>query len=383
MPPRLVAALILAALASRAAGAQDTVAAPRSPAAPLGPEIQRLGEAFLAEKGGVGGLAVALVRDGAVACFVVAPAGAASGKASGAAPTAHTVYEVGSLTKTFTGLLLAAAAVEGRVRLRDDVRRYLPGRYPNLEVAGEPVRLRHLANMTSGLPDNFPRLPPGTAPAVRARALSAYTRAGFFRDLHTARLADRPGANVAHSNVASELLGYVLERVYGAPYPDLVRQRVAGPLGMEAASDGQPAPSLDARGRPMPYLTAPAARASGGLRFSAAAMGRYVRYQLAEGDSALRLTHAPTWRTLDGAVGVGLPWIVSRADALGRRLRYSGGTFGFASFVDLYPEARLGVALLTNGADDPTQDALQRLAEHLARAAAAAPKPTAAGAAGC
>ena len=70
-------------------------------------------------------------------------------KGKGRLPTRHTLYEIGSVTKTLTGVLLARAAVEGRVKLDDDVRKYLDGDYPNLEFDGRPVRLVHLINHTS------------------------------------------------------------------------------------------------------------------------------------------------------------------------------------------------------------------------------------------
>src|SRR6187549_1585244 len=73
-------------------------------------------------------------------------------------PTENTVYEIGSIAKTMTGQLLARAIVERRAALTDEAGKYLDEPYPNLETDGEPVRLVHLANMTSQLVDNIPDL---------------------------------------------------------------------------------------------------------------------------------------------------------------------------------------------------------------------------------
>jgi hypothetical protein len=74
-------------------------------------------------------------------------------KGTNVLPGNTTVYEIGSITKTFTATLLAHAVLENKVSLPDDIRKYLPGAYPNLSFNGIPVTLQDLANHTSGLPE--------------------------------------------------------------------------------------------------------------------------------------------------------------------------------------------------------------------------------------
>ena len=116
------------------------------------------------------------------------------------------------------------------------MRRYLDGPYPLLEFAGEPVRLLHLANMTSALPDNLPDtsgLLPDPGRHATARAIAAYTTAQFLEDLRALGPRERPGDNVAHSNVAARLLNVALERIEGTSYA-----RDPGPrAGAAAAHD--------------------------------------------------------------------------------------------------------------------------------------------------
>ena len=79
-------------------------------------------------------------------------------KGTGHLPTENTLYEIGSITKTFTALLLADAVVKGKLKLDDPVNEYLPPTVPKLVFKGVPVTVKMLANHTSGLPrmpDNF------------------------------------------------------------------------------------------------------------------------------------------------------------------------------------------------------------------------------------
>ena len=68
-------------------------------------------------------------------------------------PTDAPLYEIGSLSKTMAGTLMAKAVLERKLGLEDDVRTYLQGAYPNLQYQGEPIRIRHLLSHTSGLPN--------------------------------------------------------------------------------------------------------------------------------------------------------------------------------------------------------------------------------------
>ncbi|REM95993.1 class A beta-lactamase-related serine hydrolase, partial [Mycobacterium tuberculosis] len=71
-------------------------------------------------------------------------------------PTDATLYEIGSLSKTLAGTLMANAVRDGKLGLDDDVRMYLQGDYPNLQYQGDPIRIRHLLSHTSGLPNMLP-----------------------------------------------------------------------------------------------------------------------------------------------------------------------------------------------------------------------------------
>ena len=104
----------------------------------------------------------------------------------------RTIYPIASLTKTFTGLLLAQAQLAGKLKLDDDIRNYLVGAYPNLAFEGQPILVHHLVNHVSGLPRLLPDSPeaaPDFQSAIsypdRLRALvAASTPASFDEALH-------------------------------------------------------------------------------------------------------------------------------------------------------------------------------------------------------
>ena len=153
-------------------------------------------------------------------------------------PTKDTIYEIGSISKTMTGQLLARAIVEGRAQPSDEIERYLGEPYPNLANEGEKVRLIHLANMTSQLMDNIPdmtqvRLVKGEPlEATRMAVISRYTREEFLRQLHRVAPRLKPGSDPAHSNVASMLLGVALEKIYGEPFETILQREIEKPLRM-------------------------------------------------------------------------------------------------------------------------------------------------------
>jgi CubicO group peptidase (beta-lactamase class C family) len=164
----------------------------------------------------------------------------------------------------------------------------------------------------------------------------------------------------------------VLEKIYGEAFETLLAREIEKPLRMGSGV----APDLKrlARGynddnQPLPPFSAPILFSSGALRYSADDLLRFAAWQMVERDASVKLAHQPTWNTKDGREGVGLYWLIGQSPA-GRRLQFSGGTYGFASFCDLYPEARVAVVLLSNKAADGAQASLRALSAKLVQVVA-------------
>jgi CubicO group peptidase (beta-lactamase class C family) len=157
--------------------------------------LRDLGRAWLEQYQGIG-LSIGIYDDGKSYFYNFG----ATQLEGNRAPTKDTVYEIGSISKTMAGQLLARAIVESRAAAGDEIERYLGEPYPNLAQDGEKIRLIHLANMTSQLIDNIPdltqvRLVPGEPlEATRMQVLERYTQAEFSSNCIAWRRGRNPAA---------------------------------------------------------------------------------------------------------------------------------------------------------------------------------------------
>jgi len=318
---------------------------------------------------GSDGLAIAVVRCGMTA-FVARGLGDREARR---AVTPDTLFDIGSVSKSITGLLLAHAVAAKRVRLEDDVRRYLPGNYPNLQWSdGTPITLGQLADTTSGLPDFLPdpaplaKLAADQQIAAASAMLRDYGNHDFLKDLHGIKLRSKPGTESRHSNVAAQLLGYLMSRVFGMPFGTALYRIVEHPAGMRdgtsASGSTTVAVGYDDRHRIMPPYAGESIMPAGGLRYTARDMGRFLRLLLSR-DSPPVLVSQRVRFTADPDRQLALAWIVSEPIPGVKKYRMSGGTFGGSSYVEYYPSLGYGVALMANRAGANTQDELQEIAE--------------------
>ncbi|HET6553729.1 MAG TPA: serine hydrolase domain-containing protein, partial [Dyella sp.] len=241
----------------------------------LGKVVQAEGEAFI-KQGRSDGLSIAVVRDGKTTFYNF---GTVS-KERPQTPTRDTVYEIGSISKTFGSLLLAQSIVAGKAKASDELHHYLPGDYANLAYQGQPIRLIDLVSTTSGLPDNLPDfgslvqgVPPEQIPAKLAQSLNGLTQEALLKDLKGVSLQKPPGTAPRHSNVAAELVGVVVSEVEGQPFEALLARRIEQPFGMQSgASHGRQAlraTGYGDDGSVAPAMDGTAILPAGGLHYSA------------------------------------------------------------------------------------------------------------------
>ena len=291
-------------------------------------------------------------------------------------PTKNSVYELASITKTFASALLAKAVLEKRVSLDDDIRLYLDGQYPNLAYKNKPIKLINLANLTSGLPnwmpdkDLFSKANPDSIPYILDAVHQNYTRANLLNDLHQVRLDTIPGAVTRHCNTAAQLLGYIMERVYGAPMQTLVKIHSTKPLKMQntsfLAKNKLPAKLVngyDGKGRIMPFITWPDLQVAASLSSTTADMLQYMVYQMDENRPEVALSHQVTnGKPESGAIA--LNWKVNVA-ADTRKISHTGGSLGFSTYMVFYPDQKIGIILLANEAYQTAQSELVSLADKI------------------
>ena len=294
-------------------------------------------------------------------------------------PTRRSLYEIGSITKTFTGALAAKALIEGKMTLDSDFRDYLKDSYPNLESGGKPITLRTLASHTSGISRDLPNnddLFKGTPdfnklPYLLMAREKGYDRARYLKELHQVQLTTVPGAKMSYSNIGVKLIGFGLENVTGLSFGKLLERDIFHPLGM---SETTLLPShsqlrLLAQGylpagtpAPPPNLAAdPNAGAAGGLYSSTEDLAKYAEWQLDEHDPVIARAHEPIWGSAD-SFAAGLIWDIGRTPDGERKLWHSGGTFGMSRQLILLPDSQRAYALLANDACPNTQSQLYDMA---------------------
>lgn len=289
----------------------------------------------------------------------------AYGSTGGAEPRpigAETVFEIGSVTKVFTSLLLADMVERGEVALDDPISDYLPTAVSVPERGGRSITLVDLATHTSGLP----RLDPGMAPADMSNPYVDYAVEQLYAFLSSYELTRDIGAQYEYSNVGAGLLGHVLALAAGADYEALVLERITEPLGMDSTAvtltpgmRARLATGHDIRREPVPNWDLPTLAGAGALRSTAEDMLAFLALHLGLETSPLtpgaQLMHSVT-RPAGQAGSIALGWHVtpgSEADIVW----HNGGTGGYRSFVGYDAQARVGIVALTNlstpiGVDD-------------------------------
>jgi CubicO group peptidase (beta-lactamase class C family) len=363
LPAAVAAVLLTAGVAPRA----DAQSPPRQQAASasLFPSDADLNVMlrYLVEDGETPGIVLGILEpDGSTRILSHGSAG------EGARPLGRqTLFEIGSINKTFTGTILADMVARGEVSLDDPVQRYLPESVRVPSRNGRQITLLDLATHRSGLP----RMPSNFVAAPTGNPYSTYDIPLIYAFLNGHELRRDIGAEFEYSNLGFGLLGHALGRAVGKEYRDLVRERILEPLGMRMTSYGRAgdvaawhAIGYDEDGDAAPFWDAGEAIAgAGGLRASVEDMLVYLRAQLGPADSdverAMRVAqqvHHPYPQ-----FGIGLAWRVQTRD--GRTIvSHGGGTGGFNTFIGFDPERRTGVVMLTNSGDFDDDFALDFLA---------------------
>lgn len=341
------------------------------------PGVAALTDLVHATSAAVAGRYVGLAVGAFAGCDTVVHCTGNAGQGGGP-PTGDTVFQIGSVTKVFTGLALADAVVRQELTLDTPLAAYLPA--VPVGSSGGPVTLGHLASHSSGLP----RLPRG----LRRQALrhpddpySEFSTDHLLAALAAARLRSEPGARVRYSNFGAALLGEALSRHAGMPYEQLIHRRVTQPLQLSDTvvtvrpdQWGRQAVAHSRRRRPVPDWDVGSMAGAGALRSTVhdllALLRAHLDPHLTGLTEALTLVQQPR-ATVNRRLQVGLGWHLSAIRGTPHTaLWHNGGTGGSFSYVALLREARVGVVVLTN-----TVRSVDRLGTRLLRQLAVSHRP--------
>jgi serine-type D-Ala-D-Ala carboxypeptidase/endopeptidase len=266
------------------------------------------------------------------------------------AAQSDSAFEIGAVTEVFSGLLLAQAAFEGKLRLQAPVRELLPATFPFADPALGAITLEMLATHHAGLP----AVPPNLFPASADDPYAGYTEQDLRAFLaNFSGIASAPDS--AYTPLNDGLLGYLLGRAYATDYAKLLADKILVPLGMKHTGfDDSPALLTGhARGESVAHWHFSVLAGSAGLRSTAGDLLDFLQLNLRPGDSPLRAalllarqTHAQTaveeygygWNIHEVAAGDQTWPLVWRATS----------TAGFSTFMGFRTDHQQALVLLGN-----------------------------------
>lgn len=287
-------------------------------------------------------------------------------KGSGILPTPDNTYNIGSVAKTFVGTMLAEAVVEGKVKLDDDIRKYLLANYPNLEYNGHPITFVNLSNHTSGLPTSPITIPPKLLGSLKkvpdssrfrilARKYKDFNADSLLKNMHGFKVDTIPGTKYKYNGNAMGVLILLLERIYHQPYEQLLTHYLQTHLGMYHTSSEWTMPGLgkfpqgyNAHSQAMPIVKVSQFISAPSINSSVHDMLKYIQANLAEKDPAIKLTHEVTFDDGKGN-SIGLNWMLGKDNDGTPNIYHLGQTSaGFTTLCIFYPNQQKGYIIFVN-----------------------------------
>ena len=259
--------------------------------------------------------------------------------------TPQTVFRIASLTKQFTAMAIMQLQERGKLNVNDPICKYLE----DCPAAWEPITIRHLLTHTSGIA-NFSSLPNWD----ETISLQPYTRAGFVKVFRDLPLQFAPDEKFKYSNSGYYLLGLIIERASGKPYPEFLRENIFVPLGMKNSGYNDSRPLVPNRASGYywsltsfvnaPYLNMVSAYSNGGLYSTTE--------DLLLWDKALYTEKLVSRKSLDEIFspfkdGYAYGWQIGKKFDR-QTTSHSGSVNGFSTFIMRFPSERVTVIVLSN-----------------------------------
>ena len=275
-------------------------------------------------------------------------------KGKGNLPDDTTIYEIASVTKTMTGFLAAKAVLDKTISLEDDIRKYVDGGYPNLAYQNQPIKIKHLLTHTSGLPAELVGLDKFFKIGNMSGALSFvrnYKKERFFKDLRNIKIKTIPGTKYLYSSNGTNLLGYILERVYKSSYSELLQEHIFEKAGMkntklELTNDDLKRLSngYDGQGNLTPRQPRFLLGADGFVKSTVPDLIKYMKFQL-DRDNAIAIESR---RKINRNMApMGYFWqIENEGDKV--FFKHAGTAIGTTNWLIIYPEYDTGISIIVS-----------------------------------
>jgi CubicO group peptidase (beta-lactamase class C family) len=327
-------------------------------------EVKRLAQP-LVDSRIVPGLVVGIYNSGHTETFGLG----VIGKQRSTAPDANTIYEIGSVSKVFTSLLLADAITRGEVSLGTPLSKFLPAKIKAPKHGGQEITLEDLATHFSGLP----RIPENMAATNLVDPYAHYDRDKLFAFLNGYEVPHEPGKEWAYSNLGMGLLGTLLADEAGKSYDELLHERVAKPLAM---TDTVVHLSVDQQSRLAPphrggvlvsNWNFQALAGCGAVRSTVNDLLKLVAATVDPASTSLKASiQLATQKRREippGPKSMALGWMIAGDRST---LWHNGQTGGYSASVFVSPALKKGVVVLANGADSAIDVLGERLFQSLA-----------------
>lgn len=282
----------------------------------------------------------------------------------------QTIFEIGSITKTYTGLLLSQAVYDKKVDIDTDIRTYLDGDYPNLVLAqNTPITLQNLITHTSGLPLVINCNISDQTIEGQISCFETFSEDAFFEELKNVNLIDNSGNNYHYSGVGIQLIGYILERVYQLSFQELYEKYVFSRSKeqstfseLNADENANISIGKDSNGVSMPLING-FYKYAGGLKSSTESMLKYIKMNLESNDPVIK--QSMSLLAGNKKYGRAYAWNTFDYDQKKKMLYHNGSTFGHSSWIALYPNQKAGIFLITNVLTEDSQQKLNELSNKI------------------
>lgn len=262
--------------------------------------------------------------------------------------TKQSVFDIGSITKTFTSLLLADLVAKGKVKLEDPVQKFLPNSVRMPTYKGQPITLISLATHTSGLPS----YPPNFEPKDLLNSIASFGTKELYAFLNSYQLTRGVGTP-EYSNLGVGLLGHTLTLITGKSYAQLVQEIILTPLQMSESSTTTKSPYLTVGhvdNRAVAHWDLDVFAGAGAVRSNAVDMMRYLKAQMsiqpASLKTAIELTQQPRL-DVDKNTRFCLGWAL-RSAGTDEFYLHNGATPGYTAFMGFSRKTNKAIIILNN-----------------------------------
>ncbi len=261
----------------------------------------------------------------------------------------RSVFEIGSISKVFTSILLADYVINGKVSLDDHINDYLEITINN----NISPTFRELSNHTSG----FPRMPSNFLLG------SLFNRDNPYKNYDEEKLEEflsedlelenEPGEKSAYSNLGAGLLGYSLSKVSGMDYQSMLEETIFNPYEMSNSTTKRNevneslVSGLDKKGNPTSNWDLNALVAAGGILSTSEDMAKFAVAQFDTTNSVMNLAREVTF-SISPTMYIGLGWHIIYSNAGDTLYWHNGATGGYRSSMAVDTDKRNAVIILTN-----------------------------------